>query len=540
MKNDLTCEVVQDLLPSYADGLTSPVTGEAVEWHLENCAQCTHALEEMLAPAEVTPVKQREVNYLRRGQRQVVCRCIVLALTAVYLAALLWLFFLRRSTATVLRPNLDPLITFRTAWDTTGWAGWRHIALNAAAFAPLGLLLPLNFKKLRRWYLTGLSALGSSFVIGVFRQFLGQGRFDGADLIVHTLAALLGFSLFVCADALSQKPRTLKRWGKPLLYPAVLGIAVGALALVYLLQPLGNLASAPVGRFDMNSVELQLGCTLSEDSMSAPIYSADDPETQEGFALRFMELVGADPELTEVMHYDNDSYSNFSSSTWYVERYHESYQQLVCYPISGNYSYECRYQDGSSWYGGWSRGQVEDMLAELGVATEPLAEYAYENGSYTFWWGVDYDGSSGPDAVVTSWLSTTVGTASAQKNRAMGFLSCQFDAEGRLLKLDSRSRSLQYSSDAELISPSDAFSQLEQGSFTVLSPLGVEISDDLEAIGLGRLTIAAVELRYLLDSKGFYQPVYVFSGTWQAPDKRSNPLELMVPALNRLDPTEAM
>ena len=98
MKNDLTCEVVQDLLPSYADGLTSPVTGEAVEWHLENCAQCTHALEEMLAPAEVTPVKQREVNYLRRGQRQVVCRCIVLALTAVYLAALLWLFFLRRSS----------------------------------------------------------------------------------------------------------------------------------------------------------------------------------------------------------------------------------------------------------------------------------------------------------------------------------------------------------------------------------------------------------------------------------------------------------
>ena len=42
-----------------------------------------------------------------------------------------------------------------------------------------------------------------------------------------------------------------------------------------------------------------------------------------------------------------------------------------------------------------------------------------------------------------------------------------------------------------------------------------------------------MELRYLLDSKGFYQPVYVFSGTWQAPDKSSNPLELMVPALKQ-------
>ena len=67
----------------------------------------------------------------------------------------------------------------------------------------------------------------------------------------------------------------------------------------------------------------------------------------------------------------------------------------------------------------------------------------------------------------------------------------------------------------------------------MLRPLGVEIGDDLEAIGLDRLTIAAVELRYLLDSKGFYQPVYVFSGTWQAPDKSSNPLQLMVPALKQ-------
>ena len=65
------------------------------------------------------------------------------------------------------------------------------------------------------------------------------------------------------------------------------------------------------------------------------------------------------------MHYDNDSYSNFSSSTWHVERYHESYQQLVCYPISGNYRYECHYQDGSSWYGGWSRSLQYNSDAEL-------------------------------------------------------------------------------------------------------------------------------------------------------------------------------
>ena len=34
MKNDLTCAVARDLLPSYAEGLTAPETNEAMKRHL--------------------------------------------------------------------------------------------------------------------------------------------------------------------------------------------------------------------------------------------------------------------------------------------------------------------------------------------------------------------------------------------------------------------------------------------------------------------------------------------------------------------------
>ena len=34
MKNDLTCEIVRDLLPSYVDGLTYAVSTLAVEQHI--------------------------------------------------------------------------------------------------------------------------------------------------------------------------------------------------------------------------------------------------------------------------------------------------------------------------------------------------------------------------------------------------------------------------------------------------------------------------------------------------------------------------
>lgn len=47
MKYNLPCEILKDLLPNYIDGLSSKVTAEAVEEHLENCADCKKTYELM-------------------------------------------------------------------------------------------------------------------------------------------------------------------------------------------------------------------------------------------------------------------------------------------------------------------------------------------------------------------------------------------------------------------------------------------------------------------------------------------------------------
>ena len=36
----IPCEIIQDLLPSYIDELTSDVTNREVEAHMEECEQC--------------------------------------------------------------------------------------------------------------------------------------------------------------------------------------------------------------------------------------------------------------------------------------------------------------------------------------------------------------------------------------------------------------------------------------------------------------------------------------------------------------------
>ena len=45
--NKIPCEVVQDLLPSYVDGLTSPVTDELIKEHLSTCTACRSLYESM-------------------------------------------------------------------------------------------------------------------------------------------------------------------------------------------------------------------------------------------------------------------------------------------------------------------------------------------------------------------------------------------------------------------------------------------------------------------------------------------------------------
>ena len=103
MKNDLTCAVVGDLLPAYAEGLTTPETNDAVERHLSGCPDCTAKLAAMRAPEpEAEPEETaKEVDYLkkvkRRGRLRVTL-AIVLTL-AVLLGALAAKVFLIGSPA---------------------------------------------------------------------------------------------------------------------------------------------------------------------------------------------------------------------------------------------------------------------------------------------------------------------------------------------------------------------------------------------------------------------------------------------------------
>ena len=86
MKNDLTCGVVRDLLPSYVEGLLGEESRQAVDRHLNGCLACTGALNAMREPEPETEKQSREVDYLKQVKKRnnrkilaaVVCTSVVL------------------------------------------------------------------------------------------------------------------------------------------------------------------------------------------------------------------------------------------------------------------------------------------------------------------------------------------------------------------------------------------------------------------------------------------------------------------------------
>lgn len=87
MKNDLTCAVVRDLLPSYIEGLTSEETNQAVAGHLAVCPDCTAAHAAMAAPEAAAQEQAKEVDYLKTVKKKSSRRVLAAILATVLLLA---------------------------------------------------------------------------------------------------------------------------------------------------------------------------------------------------------------------------------------------------------------------------------------------------------------------------------------------------------------------------------------------------------------------------------------------------------------------
>ncbi len=67
----INCDVIQDLLPSYSDKVSSNATNKLVEEHLKNCKKCNIALKSMNKEIDTEFIENQEeqLDYLKKYRR---------------------------------------------------------------------------------------------------------------------------------------------------------------------------------------------------------------------------------------------------------------------------------------------------------------------------------------------------------------------------------------------------------------------------------------------------------------------------------------
>lgn len=121
MNEIIPCDIIQDLLPLYVDGLTRETTSRELEMHLARCSRCRECFERMRRGIEEEKSLQqqeacREINYLKtlkKRNRKHVILGIAAAVLAVLGAVCVKLFFIgtpsKSYTVTYINTDQDQL-----------------------------------------------------------------------------------------------------------------------------------------------------------------------------------------------------------------------------------------------------------------------------------------------------------------------------------------------------------------------------------------------------------------------------------------------
>lgn len=387
---------------------------------------------------------------------------------------------------------LSPFLSYREAWYSFSIREWRNIILNICMFIPLGLLLPLYGKHWKKAVLSYLAGFAFTLLIELAQLVFKRGIFELDDIFNNLLGTMIGYGLYQLLHLLCKNSkRTLYI---ALLYqiPLIMTVILfGTIFTVYRLQEFGNLQEHYIRKADLSATDLQLQTVLSKDTQTVPVYQmmiADEAETH-ALAQALFAKLGTQIDESETDIYDETAiyWSQGRDYNVWIDYAgcHIHFTDFTVYGHNGEHT-------GKS---GCSREELQTAFEWLGIQIPDSADFQdLGDGKYLF-------------------EADIMGTDSL----CQGSLSCTCDADGKIRSFDNAILTYQKYRNCEILSEQEAYDQLKNGKFR---------TDDSDR-DLVSITINSVCLSYTADSKGFYQPIYIFGGMLNG-----EAAEIGIPALN--------
>lgn len=424
------------------------------------------------------------IVYKKRGKRFPWGKAVAALLLLGYAAVLAYATLLRYTGGGVASTNFHLFRAWLEAWNACSLQGWLNVLLNVALFTPLGLLLPLLFPRMKKWYWVLLAGFLCSLAVELVQYTAKRGITDVDDLLCNTLGCVLGW----CAVMTVLTVRGgFKKWARYLVCPLVFLALLGGMYAIYQLKPYGNLPQAPSFTVSTSSVTWTLDCTLDDSVTAAPVYKTEtfDKASCDAFAAEFARNAGID--FPDVYYYDSTAmYADHGTGDFlYVRYFDRTYEYSV---------------GGKEWDAADAAVDPEtlrEMLARYSVVIPETAEFSYDgNGKHTFAAHMLSVGGKIVDGTLC---------AHCKKDGLHGY--------------DYNFVELARWADARILTQTEAYRRLCSGKMSDGAYFGYKHP--------AAVTVVSCELQYRVDTKGFYQPVYVFTLTADGEEFG----EFLVPAL---------
>ena len=391
-----------------------------------------------------------------------------------YLLALTYITLLRGGGAAFRDVNLHLFRAWREAWNHYSVRGWLNVLLNVAMFVPLGILLPLVFPKMRRWYQTFGIGFAVSLVIELLQLWQGSGVADIDDLFANTLGTVIGYAAVILAIAIWPETKIGKK--QIISCGLALMLSLGGIAgifITYQLREYGNMPYTASFRVNTKDVTWTLDCSLPQTQRVMPTYQSKSLTKQDcdSFAEAFAEKFGI--EYDTIQYYDEEAYYTDHGGE-------DGFHFLNVSYLGGGYDYCGNTWDVASW-GIADEETIKAALAEYPVTIPEGAVFLVED---------------------EGWHSFTANCIVIGDTMYDGTIKCRYGADGIIYEVENYLIAYHPSGEIAVLTPQEAYARLCAGHFSGGEYFAYKAPKQVRVV--------AMAMEYRIDTKGFYRPVYVF------------------------------
>lgn len=397
-----------------------------------------------------------------KGSKKIKLKSIFFpSLLLIYMFMVVAATLLDRGAIGVRQVNLHIFSSYREAWNQWSLRGWQYQILNILMFMPFGFLLPIVSNKFRSFKKIFMASLGFTLFIETIQLLTARGVFELDDIFNNLLGGILGYSIIKGLYYLFKK-KDIKRG--VLFFIPISTIILGFFIMfnAYDSKELGNLYIDPNYRYNMKNIELTSSLEFRRDKEVDKVYKVSSYTKEEAleFAKNLLSGLGVSEKDIEVIDYQKDSIYKGGDYILWIDKSDRRFN-IRDFSVEGD-----------------SKTALDED-----EAYRKLKEYAID-----FPEDMDYK--------IEDDLSIFIADGIRKENKLFrGEISLE-SSNGEIVRIENNIVSYEEYSEEDLKTEYEAWEDIVNGNFNYYR-------DDVKKIELLEILDD-----YMLDSKGYYQPVY--------------------------------